>query len=57
MLHLRTGELRYATAGHEPPLIVPAEGRLRVLEAVGPLMGAFPTLDLREGATRLAQGT
>lgn len=47
VLDLRTHVLRLGNAGHEPPLIVPADGRpIGWLTGSGPLIGAFPSLDL-----------
>jgi sigma-B regulation protein RsbU (phosphoserine phosphatase) len=47
VLDLRTHVLRVGNAGHEPPLIVPADGRpIGWLTGSGPLIGAFPSLDL-----------
>ncbi len=46
-----------ANAGHEPPLLVPRDGSpIVALEGSGPLLGAFPSLDLVETVTRLAPG-
>ncbi|HET9346029.1 MAG TPA: PP2C family protein-serine/threonine phosphatase [Candidatus Limnocylindrales bacterium] len=57
MLDLRTSVLRLANAGHEPPLVVPGDGRpVRFLSASGPLLGAFATLDLVPCDVQLAPG-
>jgi sigma-B regulation protein RsbU (phosphoserine phosphatase) len=57
ILELRTGRLRVANAGHEPPLIVPAaDGPIRWLSDSGPLLGAFSELDLTECVTDLDEG-
>jgi sigma-B regulation protein RsbU (phosphoserine phosphatase) len=57
MLDLRTSVLRLANAGHEPPLIVPGDGRpIRWLTGSGPLLGAFSTLDLVPCEVQLAPG-
>jgi sigma-B regulation protein RsbU (phosphoserine phosphatase) len=56
-LDLRTSVLRLANAGHEPPLVVPGDGRpVRWLTASGPLLGAFPSLDLLPCEVQLAPG-
>jgi sigma-B regulation protein RsbU (phosphoserine phosphatase) len=56
-LTLSTGRLRLANAGHEPPLLVPRDGSPVVaLEGSGPLLGAFPSLDLVETVATLAPG-
>ena len=57
ILDLRSGELRVANAGHEPPLVVPGDGRpTHWLTGSGPLLGAFASLDLVECVTRLDPG-
>jgi sigma-B regulation protein RsbU (phosphoserine phosphatase) len=48
-LDLPTGRIRLANAGHEPPLVIPADGgAIRQPEVGGLLMGAFPKLGLQE---------
>jgi len=42
-LDTESGELRYLNAGHNPPLILNALGRLERLEACGLCLGMFPT--------------
>jgi sigma-B regulation protein RsbU (phosphoserine phosphatase) len=44
----RTGGFVVANAGHEPPLILRADGRLEEVEASGVLLGAFARLGLVE---------
>jgi serine phosphatase RsbU (regulator of sigma subunit) len=57
IVELRSGRLRLANAGHEPPLIVPANGEpIRWLTGSGPLLGAFATLDLDERTEGLEPG-
>jgi sigma-B regulation protein RsbU (phosphoserine phosphatase) len=36
-----SGDLRLASAGHEPPLLVKADGSVESLTASGPILGAF----------------
>lgn len=56
-LDLRTSVLRLANAGHEPPLLVPGDGRpVRWLGDSGPLIGAFPALGLEPCEVQLARG-
>jgi Stage II sporulation protein E (SpoIIE) len=56
-LELSTGQLRMANAGHEPPLLVPGDGRpISPIEGSGPLLGAFAPLSLTETATQLDPG-
>jgi sigma-B regulation protein RsbU (phosphoserine phosphatase) len=58
VLDLETGMLTFANAGHEPPLLVPADGsEARWVSGGGPLLGAFERLDLEETAVRLEPGS
>jgi phosphoserine phosphatase RsbU/P len=50
-----SGEVRLASAGHEPPLVVRA-GTVEPLAAAGPLLGAFRDADFEEETTMLADG-
>ena len=53
-----SGELRMANAGHPPALLVPAEGRARLLDGPnGPPVGALPAARYAEGCTVLTPGT
>jgi sigma-B regulation protein RsbU (phosphoserine phosphatase) len=52
-----TGALNYVNAGHEPPAIVDAGGRVRVrLAPSGPALGLMPELDFAVATERLAAG-
>lgn len=56
-LDLRSGVLRLANAGHEPPLFIPGDGSPPGLVlGSGPLIGAFPSLALPEVEAYLAPG-
>jgi len=56
-LDVRTGALRIANAGHELPLLVPADGGpITPIPGGGPLMGAFARLDLDEAELELRPG-
>lgn len=47
VLDLETGVMRFANAGHEPPIIVPGDGSpLRAVPGSGPLLGAFGRLEV-----------
>jgi serine phosphatase RsbU (regulator of sigma subunit) len=56
VLDLDTGELRYANAGHELPLLIRSDSTLEELAAAGPLLGAFRSLDLEAGSAALKPG-
>ena len=51
-----TGDLRLASAGHEPPLVVRADGTLEAVEARGPILGAFAVASYAPGACRVEPG-
>ncbi len=52
-----TGRVRIASAGHEPPLLVPGDGGpIKPVGDVGVLMGAFASLGLPETEIDLAPG-
>jgi sigma-B regulation protein RsbU (phosphoserine phosphatase) len=56
-LDLPSGHLAVANAGHEPPLVVRADGSpIECLAEAGPLIGAFPKIEIPEVATDLAPG-
>ncbi len=56
-LDIRTGRFEVANAGHEPPLIARVDGSpIECLAGAGPLIGAFPDLELPEVATVLNPG-
>ncbi|MCA9872050.1 MAG: SpoIIE family protein phosphatase [Anaerolineales bacterium] len=56
-LNTRTGQLTYATGGHDRPYWLQAKnGRLQQLEGRGMLLGAFPQVYLEEHTINLASG-
>lgn len=57
VLRPTTGEVRIANAGHEPPLLVPADGGpIRPIGDAGVLLGAFASIEPPEVAIVLAPG-
>jgi sigma-B regulation protein RsbU (phosphoserine phosphatase) len=56
LVEAATGQVRYASAGHEPPLVARCDGRLDALEATGPILGAFADGDFEERTARLEPG-
>jgi len=50
------GTVRYSSAAHPPPLLVPREGPARVLSEGGPLLGVGAGGLFEEGQVRLAPG-
>jgi hypothetical protein len=53
VLDARTGLLRYASAGHEPPMLARADGREETLNATGPILGVGLILPYEEQVVRL----
>ena len=57
LLDLATGELRYANAGHNPPLIASAGGSVRMLETrPGIVLACLPKFQYAQESTTLARG-
>jgi len=53
---LRTRTLRFCNAGHNPPIVVRADGRVVRLSAGGLVAGAFDTAHYEGGAIALEPG-
>jgi serine phosphatase RsbU (regulator of sigma subunit) len=56
VLDVKTGELAFANAGHNPPIIVRASGAAEMLEGGGPVLGIIPFAPYKEMHARLAPG-
>jgi len=56
VLDRRSHELAYVNAGHNPPLLVDAEGRIRTLGSTGLCLGMFPAQDYEEQKAAIAPG-
>jgi sigma-B regulation protein RsbU (phosphoserine phosphatase) len=57
VLNTTTGELEYASAGHNPPYIFSADGTVRpLLQKSGPMLGLFEGQEYRTISTRLNAG-
>jgi sigma-B regulation protein RsbU (phosphoserine phosphatase) len=55
--HIRTGELEFANAGHNPPFIVRQDGRIECLKpSTGPMLGVFPDIPYGSGRAALQPG-
>jgi PAS domain S-box-containing protein len=54
ILNVRTGELRYTNAGHNPPYIKRANGTVEIVDAFhGPVIGALPGMTYGQDRTVL----
>ncbi len=51
-----TGELAFANAGHNPPILVRASGEAEMLEGGGPVLGILPIAPYSEMRTHLDHG-
>jgi serine phosphatase RsbU (regulator of sigma subunit) len=51
-----SGQLAYANAGHNPPLVVRPSGAVEVLQGGGPVLGIVPTAPYGQDQARLAAG-
>jgi serine phosphatase RsbU (regulator of sigma subunit) len=51
-----TGVLRFANAGHNPPIVVRADGSAEMLEGGGPVLGVVSVAMYREMQTQLGPG-
>ena len=56
VLDSATGELRFANAGHNPPILVRASGAAEMLEGGGPVLGILPVAPYSEQQATLASG-
>jgi serine phosphatase RsbU (regulator of sigma subunit) len=56
VLNPATGELTYANAGHNPPILVRANGAAEMLEGGGPVLGILPTAPYCEMHAKLSRG-
>ncbi len=52
-LELATGILHFANGGHNYPLLVRADGSVTLLEAGGPVIGAFPNIEYDSASVQL----
>ncbi|HWB87155.1 MAG TPA: SpoIIE family protein phosphatase [Bryobacteraceae bacterium] len=50
------GELAFANAGHNPPILLRATGEVETLETGGPVLGLLPAACYREGRAALSNG-
>jgi serine phosphatase RsbU (regulator of sigma subunit) len=53
VLDVNTGEISFANAGHNPPIIVRSNGTAEMLEGGGPVLGILPAAPYSEMHTRL----
>ena len=55
-IHPDTGEMEYANAGHNAPVIARQSGKVELLTAGGPVLGILPDITYSGGRTRLEPG-
>ena len=56
VLDVNTGELAYINAGHEPPVIITTESKIKILRPTGPAVGLLPKIKFRFKKVRLNPG-
>ena len=56
ILDSTSGELRFANAGHNPPILVRASGQAEMLEGGGPVLGILPIAPYSEKCSALGRG-
>jgi len=56
VLDTGSGELTFANAGHNPPILMHASGKAEMLEGGGPVLGILPAAPYGEQRTRLEHG-
>jgi len=56
VLDTHTGELTFANAGHNPPIVVRASGEAEMLEGGGPVLGILPIAPYSEMRINLQKG-
>ncbi|HEY7513746.1 MAG TPA: SpoIIE family protein phosphatase, partial [Vicinamibacteria bacterium] len=55
-LHAETGVLSYVNAGHNPPLLIRADGRVEKLQEGGMVLGFFENVAYADGLVELRRG-
>jgi phosphoserine phosphatase RsbU/P len=56
VLDASTGDLIYANAGHNPPIIVRTDGSHELLEGGGPVLGILPSMEFQQYQVQLNKG-
>jgi len=56
VLDTTTGDLKFANAGHNPPIVVRASGEAQMLEGGGPVLGIVPFATYQEQHAHLDPG-
>jgi serine phosphatase RsbU (regulator of sigma subunit) len=56
ILDTNTGDVAFANAGHNPPIVIRANGSAEMLEGGGPVLGILPIAPYGEMHTKLEEG-